>query len=105
MYPVDVIGDMVDALLLTLHDTSTVIESRFGWTDPEMVDHLCRDVERDGQNQLLLVHQEGDFPQNHPLSIPSGLHENGCFQNDGLTRSLKEYLGGTSWEGVKAQFK
>lgn len=101
-YTSDSFGDMVDAFILALHDTSTVIESGFGWTDSGMVAHLCRYIERGEQNQLLLLHQENDFPQNHPLSIPPGLHKNGWFQNDGLIQSLQEYLSGTSWEEIKA---
>lgn len=101
-YTSDIFGDMVDAFILALHDTSTVIESGFGWTDPGMVAHLCRYIEREKQNQLLLLHQEEDFSEYHPLSIPPGFHENGCFQNDGLIQNIQEYLSGTSWDDIKA---
>jgi hypothetical protein len=104
-YPVDIVGDMVDALLLALHETSTVIESGFGWTDYGMYHHLNRYLGRSEQNRLLLLHQTDDFQQGeestdppHPMDYSNSFGH----PSDGLIRSLPKYLSETSWDEIQA---
>ena len=102
-YTADIYGDMVDALLLALHDTSTVVESGFGWTDPGMYNHLHRYLQWGQDNRLLSLHPEGDFSEPHPRSYywnsfsnpPQGL----------LWEELQAYLSGTSWNEIKTEIE
>lgn len=104
-YSVDIFGDMVDALILALHNTRTVIESGFGWTDYGMHNHLNRYLEWSGQNQLLLLHAKDDFqPGEESPEPPHPMDYTNPFRDppDGLIRSLPKYLSETSWDEIKA---
>lgn len=104
-YSVDIFGDMVDAFMLALHDTSMVIESGFGWTDSGMYHHLNRYLGRSEQNRLLLLHQTDDFqPDEDSLEPPHPMDYSNPFRHppDGLIRSLPKYLSETSWGEIQA---
>lgn len=97
-YTTGIFGDMVDALVLALHEGSTVIESGFGWGDYGMDRHLRRYLTRSDQNQLLILHPENDFRASHLFrgrfqGVPDNLH------------LLQEYLCDISWEEVKGYIK
>lgn len=101
-YTGGIFGDMVDAFLLALHDTNTVIESGFGWTDTGMYNHLRRYLDWDGENKLLLLHQEDDdiFSEPHPFSYFDYSFP-GTGPPKGLIRELSVYLSCTCWAEVK----
>lgn len=99
---------MVDAFLQALHDTSTVIESGFGWTDNGMYNHLHRYLNWNEQNQLLLLHPEDDFQLDedssdsfHPLDFTNSFRR----PPEGLIRSLPKYLNCTCWAEMKAHIE
>ena len=100
-YTSDIFGDMVDAFMRALHDTNTVIESGFGWTDPGMCNHLHRYLRWGHDNRLLSLHPEGDFSEPHPRSYywnsfsnpPKGL----------LWEELQAYLSETTWDDIKTE--
>lgn len=107
-YTGGIFGDMVDAFLQALHDTNTVIESGFGWTDNGMYNHLHRYLNWNEQNQLLLLHPEDDFqpdensPESfHPLDFTNSFRH----PPEGLIRSLPKYLKCTCWAEMKTHIE
>lgn len=100
-YHSDIFGHMTDAFLAALRQTSTVIESGFGWKDYGIRRRLLGYLEQHPERKLVLLHRPDfltDFLE--PYDYPSSFWPH-SFNPDQIIREPGKYLCETSWDEIR----